>query len=205
MIKVWDYIPEYKKHRKEFLNAIDGVFKSSSLIFGPKLTKFENKFKEFIGTKYGLGVGNGTDALYIAMKALNIGAGDEVITTSNTAVPTVTAIVNTGAKPVFVDVNKYYLIDDKLIQNKISKKTKAIIPVHLYGQACDMDKINHIAKKNKIHVIEDCAQSHGAEYKGKKTGSLGDIGCFSFIQQKYWEVMETQDLLLQIKKKFLIK
>tara|TARA_B100000579_G_scaffold333785_1_gene284283 strand:- start:2716 stop:3852 length:1137 start_codon:yes stop_codon:yes gene_type:complete len=184
MIKVWDYIPEYKKHRKEFLNAIDGVFKSSTLIFGPKLTKFENKFKEFIGTKYGLGVGNGTDALYIAMKALNIGAGDEVITTSNTAVPTVTAIVNTGAKPVFVDVNKYYLIDDKLIQNKISKKTKAIIPVHLYGQACDMDKINHIAKKNKIYVIEDCAQSHGAEYKGKKTGSLGDIGCFSFYPTK---------------------
>ncbi len=184
MIKVWDYIPEYKKHRKEFLNAIDSVFKSSALIFGPKLSEFENKFKKFIGSKHGLGVGNGTDALYIAMKALNIGPGDEVLTTSNTAVPTVTAIVNTGAKPVFVDVNKFYLINTKLIENKITKKTKAIIPVHLYGQACDMDEINRIAKKNKLFVVEDCAQSHGADYKGKKTGSLGDIGCFSFYPTK---------------------
>ena len=184
MIKVWDYIPEYKKHRKEFLNAIDEVFKSSTLIFGPKLSEFEKKFKKYVGTKYGLGVGNGTDALYIAMKALDIGVGDEVITTSNTAVPTVTAIVNAGATPVFVDVDKYYLINAELIKRKITKKTKAIIPVHLYGQACDMDAINKIAKKNNIHIIEDCAQSHGAEYKGKKTGSLGDVGCFSFYPTK---------------------
>ncbi len=184
MIKVWDYLPEYKKYRKSFLNAIDEVFKSSTLIFGPKLNKFEDNFKKYIGVKYGLGVGNGTDALYIAMKALNIGTGDEVITTSNTAVPTVTAIVNAGAIPVFVDVNDYYLINTNLIAKKITKKTKAIIPVHLYGQSCEMDEINKIAKKNNLYVIEDCAQSHGAEYKKKKTGSLGNIGCFSFYPTK---------------------
>ena len=116
----------------------------------------------------------------IALKACGIGHGDEVITTSNTAVPTVTAIVNAGAKPCFVDVNEFYLINTKLLENKINKNTKAIMPVHLYGQSCDMKKINNLAKKYNLHVIEDCAQSHGATYFGKKTGSLGDIGCFSF-------------------------
>lgn len=184
MIKVWDYLDEYKTHRKEFLGAIDNVFKSSTLVFGPKLAEFEEKFTKFVGTKFGLGVGNGTDALYIALRSLDIGQGDEVITTSNTAVPTVTAIVNAGAKPIFVDVDEFYLIDVKKIEKKITKKTKAIMPVHLYGQSCDMDKINYIAKKHNIKVIEDCAQSHGALYKNKSTGSLGDIGCFSFYPTK---------------------
>jgi aminotransferase EvaB len=118
------------------------------------------------------------------MKACGIGPGDEVITTSNTAVPTVMAIVNTGAKPKFVDVNSYYLINPNLIEKKINKNTKAIIPVHLYGQSCDMTSICKIAKKYNLKVIEDCAQSHGATYFTKKTGSLGDIGCFSFYPTK---------------------
>jgi len=184
MIKVWDYQNEYKILRKEILKSVDNVFKSGTLIFGPHLDKFENSFKKYIGTKFGLGVGNGSDALYIAMKACGIGPGDEVITTSNTAVPTVMAIVNTGAKPKFVDVNSYYLINPNLIEKKINKNTKAIIPVHLYGQSCDMTSICKIAKKYNLKVIEDCAQSHGATYFTKKTGSLGDIGCFSFYPTK---------------------
>ena len=184
MIKVWDYNQEYKILRKKILKSVDNVFKSGTLVFGPALDKFEKKFTKFIGTKYGLGVGNGTDALEIALKACGIGPGDEVITTSNTAVPTVTAIVNSGAKPCFIDVNEFYLIDTNLLENKINKNTKAIMPVHLYGQSCDMNKINKIAKKYNLRVIEDCAQSHGATYFNKKTGSLGDIGCFSFYPTK---------------------
>ena len=126
MIKVWDYLDEYKTHRKEFLSAIDNVFKSSTLVFGPKLAEFEEKFTKFVGTKYGLGVGNGTDALYIALRSFDIGQGDEVITTSNTAVPTVTAIVNAGAKPIFVDVDEFYLIDVKKIEKKLQKKLKQL-------------------------------------------------------------------------------
>ena len=184
MIKVWDYKDEYKILRKKVLKSVDDVFKSGTLVFGPALDRFEKKFTNYIGTKFGLGVGNGTDALYIALKACGIGYGDEVITTSNTAVPTVTAIVNAGAKPCFVDVNEFYLLEPKLLNSKINKKTKAIIPVHLYGQSCDMKKINSIAKKNNLFVIEDCAQSHGATYYNKRTGSLGDIGCFSFYPTK---------------------
>jgi dTDP-3-amino-2,3,6-trideoxy-4-keto-D-glucose/dTDP-3-amino-3,4,6-trideoxy-alpha-D-glucose/dTDP-2,6-dideoxy-D-kanosamine transaminase len=184
MIKVWDYNQEYKILRKKILRCIDDVFKSGTLVFGPALDKFEKNFTQFIGTKYGLGVGNGTDALEIALKACGVGPGDEVITTSNTAVPTVTAIVNAGAKPCFVDVDEFYLMNSNLLENKINNKTKAIIPVHLYGQSCNMKNINKIAKKNNLYVIEDCAQSHGATYNNKTTGSLGDIGCFSFYPTK---------------------
>ena len=120
----------------------------------------------------------------IALKAFDIGPGDEVITTSNTAVPTVTAIVNTGASVKFVDINKYSLIDVNKIENSINKNTKAIIPVHLYGQMCEMDKIMQIASKHNLKVIEDCAQSHGATYKNKKAGSIGDVGCYSFYPTK---------------------
>ena len=129
-----------------------------------------------------------TDAITIALKALDIGIGDEVITTSNTAVPTVTAIVNTGASVKFVDINKYSLIDVSKIESFINKKTKAIVPVHLYGQMCEMDEIIKIAKKHNLKIIEDCAQSHGATYKNKKAGSIGDIGCFSFYPTKFWSI-----------------
>jgi aminotransferase EvaB len=184
MIKVWDYKKEYDLLRNEILDAVDKVFKSGILIFGPHVEEFEEKFSSYHDSKFGIGVGNCTDAITISLKALGIGLEDEVITTSNTAVPTVTGIVNTGAKVRFVDINKYSLIDVNKIEKAITKKTKAIIPVHLYGQMCEMDKIMYIAKKYDLKVIEDCAQSHGATYKGKKAGSIGDLGCFSFYPTK---------------------
>jgi len=184
MIKVWDYLKEYELLRDDILNAVDDVFKNGTLIFGPKLDEFETKFSSYHDSKYGIGVGNCTDAITIALKALDIGPGDEVLTTSNTAVPTVTAIVNAGASVKFVDINKYSLIDVTKIENFINNKTKAIVPVHLYGQMCEMDAIMKIAQKNKLKIIEDCAQSHGATYKNKKAGSIGDVGCFSFYPTK---------------------
>ena len=184
MIKVWDYLKEYDAMREEILDAVDQVFKNGVLVFGPKLQEFEEKFSEYNQCKFGIGVGNCTDAITIALRACNIGSGDEVITTSNTAVPTVTAIVNSGASVKFVDINEYSLIDVSKITNAINDKTKAIIPVHLYGQMCDMNAIMDIAKKNNLKVIEDCAQAHGATYFGKKAGSIGDIGCYSFYPTK---------------------
>ena len=184
MIKVWDYLKEYDLLRDEILDAVDQVFKNGTLIFGPKLDEFEDKFSNYHECRFGIGVGNCTDAITIALKALDVGLGDEVITTSNTAVPTVTAIVNTGASVRFVDINEYSLMDVSKITNSISKKTKAIIPVHLYGQMCEMDEIMNIAKKNNLKVIEDCAQAHGATYKGKKACSIGDVGCYSFYPTK---------------------
>ena len=184
MIKVWDYSKEYELLREDILGAVDDVFKNGPLIFGPRLEEFEEKFSNFHQCKYGIGVGNCTDAITIALKALDVGIGDEVLTTSNTAVPTVTAIVNTGATVKFVDINKYSLMDISKVEEQISKNTKAIIPVHLYGQMCDMDEIMKISKKYNLKVIEDCAQSHGATYKGKKAGSIGDVGCYSFYPTK---------------------
>jgi len=184
MIKPWDYINEYKKIKSKIIKSIDSSLSSGFLILGPQLDLFEKKFSKFIGTKFGLGVGNGTDAIFIALRALNIGKGDEVITVSNTAVPTVTAIVNTGARPRFVDVNENYLMSCNKIESAINKNTKAIVPVHLYGQTCNMTEILKIKKKYNLKIIEDCAQSTGAMYKKKKSGSFGDIGCFSFYPTK---------------------
>ena len=184
MIKVWDYLKEYELLRDDILKAVDDVFKGGTLIFGPKLEEFEEKFSKYCDSKHGIGVGNCTDALYISLKACEIGQGDEVITVSNTAVPTVTAIVNAGAIARFVDIDKYSLIDVTKIGKAITKKTKAIIPVHLFGQTCDMNKIMELAKKYNLKVIEDCAQAHGATYYNKKAGSIGHIGCFSFYPTK---------------------
>ncbi|MDA9222544.1 DegT/DnrJ/EryC1/StrS family aminotransferase [Candidatus Pelagibacter sp.] len=184
MIKVWDYLKEYKELRTEILDAVDQVFKNGTLIFGPKLEEFENKFSKYNDCEYGIGVGNCTDAITIALKACGVGYGDEVITTSNTAVPTVTAIVNAGATVKFVDIDKYSLMDVTKLSGTISKKTKAIVPVHLFGQMCDMKVIMKIAKEKNLKVIEDCAQSHGATYNGEKAGSIGDVGCYSFYPTK---------------------
>ena len=184
MIKVWDYLKEYEFLRDDILKAVDDVFKNGTLIFGPKLDEFEKKFSEYSDCKFGIGVGNCTDALYIALKAFAIGTGDEVITVSNTAVPTITAIVNAGATVKFVDIDKYSLIDVNKIEKVINKKTKAIIPVHLFGQTCEMNKIMELSKKYNLKVIEDCAQAHGATYYKKKAGSIGHIGCFSFYPTK---------------------
>ena len=149
MIKSWSYINEYKKIKPKIIKSINSTIGSGHLILGPQVKLFEKNFSKFIGSKFGLGVANCTDAIFIALKALNIGKGDEVITVSNTAIPTITAIVNSGAIPRFVDVNENYLIDYNKIDSAINKKTKAIIPVHLYGQTCNMKEILRI-KKNII-------------------------------------------------------
>ena len=151
MIKTWSFVEEYKDFRKKILNSIDKTLKSGELFFGKQLEQFEKNFLKYNKFKYGIAVGSGTDALLIALKTLGVGdnKNDEVITVSNTAIPTVSAIKSAGAKAVFVDIGNDYLIDVNKIQKYINKNTKAIIPVHLYGQSCDIEKICKIAKKNK--------------------------------------------------------
>jgi len=152
---------------------------------GENVKQFEKEFSEYIGVKYSISVGNGTDALVIALKALGIGEGDEVITTPFTFFATAESISAVGATPVFVDVRlDTFNIDPDKIEAKITPKTKAIMPVHIFGQPADMDEINQIAKKYNLKVIEDACQAVGAEYKGKKAGALGDIACFSFFPTK---------------------
>jgi len=184
MINYWNYLREYKSIDKKILQSINKVFKSGTLLLGNELNNFEKNYCKFNKSKFGLGVGNGSDALYIALRCLNIGKGDEVITVSNTAIPTVAAIINTGAKVKFADIGEDFLIDTNKIINLINKKTKAIIPVHLFGQTCEMNTIMKIAKKYKLKVVEDCAQSTGATYKGKYAGTFGDVGCHSFYPTK---------------------
>ena len=184
MIKFWSYQTEYRKIRKNLLKSIDTTIKNGSIFFGKQLENFEKNFIKSNKGKYGVAVGSGTDAILIALKSLNIKNGDEIITVSNTAIPTISAIINVGAKPKFADIGNDYLIDVATIEKLITSKTKAIIPVHLYGQSCEMDKINKLAKKYKLRVIEDCAQAQGAKYKGKFVGTLGDLGCFSFYPTK---------------------
>ena len=184
MIKSWDYLNEYKFLKYKIDSSITKVLKSGTLFFGDENKKFEKNFLKINKSKYGVAVGSGTDALILSLKALNIGINDEVITVANTAIPTAAAIKNVGAKIKFIDVGPDYLIDVKKIQSAITKKTKAIIPVHLYGQACEMNKIINIAKEYKLKIIEDCAQAQGAEYDNIKVGNFGDTGCFSFYPTK---------------------
>jgi len=171
--------------KQEFNKIFEDVFESSSFIKGPILEGFEKDFANFLGAKYCIGVASGTDALHLSLIALGIEKGDEVILPVNTFIATVYAILYTGAKPIFVDIDpKTYNIDTTLIENIITKKTKAIIPVHLYGQPAQMDKILYLAKKYKLFIIEDACQSHGATYKGKYTGTFGDLAAFSFYPNK---------------------
>jgi len=152
---------------------------------GKFIEEFENKFAEYSGCKYGVAVTNGTSALHLALTVLGVKKGDEVIIPNFTMIATALAVVYTGAKPVFVDCEEETgNIDVKKIKDKINYKTKVILPVHIYGHACDMDEINKIAEKHKLFVVEDAAEAHGAEYKNKRCGSLGDIGCFSFYANK---------------------
>ena len=184
MIKSWDYLNEYKLLKHKIDKKITKVLKSGTLFFGNENKQFEKNFIKINKSKYGLAVGSGTDALILSLKALNIGINDEVITVSNTAIPTAAAIKSVGATIKFVDVGTDYLINVEKIKNAITKKTKAIIPVHLYGQACEMKKIISLAKKYSLKIIEDCAQAQGAEYDKIKVGNFGDTGCFSFYPTK---------------------
>ncbi len=184
-IVVWNYLEEYRQNKKSILKIVNKVFQSGQLILSKEVENFENNFAKYTNNKFAIGVNSGTDALQIALMAIGIKQNDEVITVSNTAVPTVCAIVSCGAKPIYVDVNeKDYLINFSLIEKKISKKTKAIIPVNLYGQCANYSAINKIAKKYNLKVIEDCAQSAGALHKGRPSGSFGDLGAFSFYPTK---------------------
>ena len=184
MIKFWTYKEEYKLIKKKLHLSLNSVFNNGTLFFGKELQKFEKNFIKINKLRYGTSVKTGTDALIISLMALGIKKDDEVITVANTAIPTISAIKFLQAKIKLVDVGKDYLIDINKIEKLITKKTKVIIPVHLYGQSCEMDIITTIAKKHKLKIIEDCAQAQGAKYKNKLVGSFGDLSCFSFYPTK---------------------
>ena len=178
-------LQSYQDQKKEIDSAINRVLESGRYVLGEEVKAFEQEFSGYIGVKYGIGVGSGTDAITVALKACGIGPGDEVITVSHTAVATIAAIELAGATPVLVDINTdTYTLDPDCIDKSITIDTKAIIPVHLYGHPADMNPINELACACDLYVIEDCAQSHGALYNNKKTGSLGDIAAFSFYPTK---------------------
>jgi len=180
-----DLKAQYLSIKKEINKAIAGVFETTSFAGGKYVSRFEEEFASFCNCSYAMGCGSGTDALLLTLKAFGIGAGDEVITVPNTFIATVEAICLCGATPVFVDVNELdFTMDPNKLEAKITEKTKAIIPVHLYGQMADMDPIMNIAKKHNLIVIEDACQAHGAEYKNQKAGSIGDAACFSFYPGK---------------------
>lgn len=180
-----DLKPQYQSIKDEIDAAIRSVVESAWFVGGPELAAFEEEFAAYCETSHAVGVGNGTDALELALEALGVGPGDEVITQANTFIATASAIVRVGAKPVFVDNDPdTYVINPDLIEQAITPQTKAIIPVHLYGQPADMNPINEIAKRHNLFVVEDAAQAHGARYDGKRVGSLGDIACFSFYPGK---------------------
>ncbi|MHB8881572.1 MAG: DegT/DnrJ/EryC1/StrS family aminotransferase [Thermodesulfovibrionales bacterium] len=185
MIPMVDLKRQFNDIRDEVCSAITEVLESSQYILGPRVVELEKKIAAYHGVAEALGVASGTDALHLAVEALGIGDDDEVITTPFTFFATAEAIMYTGAKPVFVDIEPDTMnIDPAQIEKKITKKTRAIMPVHIFGHPADMRKIRQIADEHKLSIIEDCAQSFGAEMDGKKTGSFGDAGCFSFYPSK---------------------
>ena len=176
---------QYEAVKDDIDKAVAEVFMSGKYILGNNVKYFEEEFAKYCDAKYSVGISSGTAALYLSLLACDVGEGDEVITVANTYIATVFAISYTGARPVLVDVDpEYYTIDVTQVKKAITSRTKAIIPVHLYGQCANMDEILDVAGKNKIKVIEDASQAHGALYKRKKAGSMGDIGCFSFYPVK---------------------
>jgi dTDP-4-amino-4,6-dideoxygalactose transaminase len=176
---------QYESIKSEVDEAIHDVIKDSAFIGGKYVKSFEENFAKYCGANFCVTVGNGTDALFIALKVLGIGTGDEVITVANSFIATSEAISMTGARVVFVDCEEsYYNIDVAKIEEAISPKTKAIVPVHLYGQPAQMDEIISVARKHNLFVVEDAAQAHGAQYKRRPVGTIGDCGCFSFYPGK---------------------
>ncbi|MER7700121.1 MULTISPECIES: DegT/DnrJ/EryC1/StrS family aminotransferase [unclassified Streptomyces] len=182
---VWDYLPEYEQEREELLEAVDTVFGSGQLVLGPSVSGFEREFADYHGLAHCTGVDNGTNAVRLGLHAVGVGPGDEVITVSNTAAPTVVAIDGVGATPVFVDIREEdYLIDIDQVAAAITPRTKALLPVHLYGQCVDMGAINDLADRHGLAVLEDCAQAHGARHHGKPAGTMGKAAAFSFYPTK---------------------
>lgn len=175
---------QYNLYADEYNKAVIETLKSGWYIMGEQCKKFEKEFAHYSGSKYCVGLNSGQDALTLAIRALEIGVGDEVIVPSNTYIATVLGITENGATPVFVEPDHYYNLDGKKIEAKITSKTKAILVVHLYGQSANMDLIEEIAKRHSLFLLEDCAQSHGATFNERKAGTFGDIGCFSFYPTK---------------------
>ncbi|MBI4301566.1 MAG: DegT/DnrJ/EryC1/StrS family aminotransferase [Chloroflexi bacterium] len=185
MIPSIDLRRQYQAIKAEIDQAVARVLESGWFILGPEVSAFEEEFARFCGAGFGVGVGSGTEALHLALVACGVKPGDEVITVPNTAVATVAAIEAAGAVPVLVDIHpQSYTIDISKIETKITPRTAAILPVHLFGQAADMDTILALARDHGMKVIEDTCQAHGASYKGRRVGSLGDAGCFSFYPTK---------------------
>lgn len=189
MIPFLDLKKQYYSIKDEIDKSISKVLESSQFILGKEVAAFEEEFAKYTGTKYAVAVGSGTEALHLSLIACGIKPGDEVITAPNISVPTVSAISFANSKPVFVDIDpETYNLDlnklEEYLEKQSSAKTKAMIPIHLYGHPADMDGISEIAQKYGLKVIEDACQAHGAEYKGKKAGSIGEVGCFSFYPTK---------------------
>lgn len=184
-IPLVDLRKQYAPLKNEILSGIEHILEGMHLFLGENVQELEEEFAEFCRVPHGIAVSDGTTALHIILRAMGIGAGDEVITVSHTFIATAEAILLAGAKPVFVDIDPAtYLMDVSQVEGRITPKTKAILPVHLYGQTVDMDPLLEIAKRHNLKVVEDACQAHGAEYKGHKTGSLGDAAGFSFYYSK---------------------
>lgn len=184
-VRMFDYREQLAVIEDEILRAIRGVLDSGTLILGPRVQAFEQAFSQWLGGGQSVGVGNGTDALAIALRALDVGPGDEVLTVANTAIPTVSAIRMTGATPVFCDIDpRTLLLDLDDAEGRVTAKTKAVIPVHLFGNAVDMWAVLEFAARHHLRVVEDCAQSTGSTIAGQPTGTFGDVACFSFYPTK---------------------
>ncbi|KIH98810.1 daunorubicin biosynthesis sensory transduction protein DnrJ [Streptomonospora alba] len=184
-IRVWNYLDEYEEERADILDAVETVFASGQLILGPSVRAFEEEFAEYHGLRHCAGVDNGTNALVLGLRALGVGRGDEVVTVSNTAAPTVVAIDQIGATPVFVDVRESdYLMDADRLEDAITERTRCLLVVHLYGQCADMDAIRAVAERNDLPILEDCAQAHGARQGGRLAGTFGTAAAFSFYPTK---------------------
>src|ERR1700733_965175 len=185
MIRFLDLPSEYLELKTEIDAAVARVLESGQFVGGPEVAALEEEFASYCGARHGIAVNSGTSALHLALLAAGIGAGDEVITVPFTFVATVAAIIYAGSRPLFVDIDpRSYTMDVTQIERVIPKRTKAFLPVHLYGQPADLDPMLEIARRHHLVVIEDAAQAHGAEYKGRRVGSIGDLGCFSFYPTK---------------------
>ncbi|BCJ61891.1 DegT/DnrJ/EryC1/StrS family aminotransferase [Micromonospora endophytica] len=183
--RVWAYLDEYEAERADILDAVDQVFRSGQLVLGASVRGFEQEFAAYHGAAHCVGVDNGTNAVKLGLEALGIGPGDEVITVSNTAAPTVVAIDGAGATPVFVDVrDEDFLMDTSQVAAAITERTAALLPVHLYGQCVDMAPLRDLAAQRGLRVLEDCAQAHGARQHGRLAGTHGDAAAFSFYPTK---------------------
>ena len=174
----------FYKYQKEFEQKALDVLRSGWYVLGNEVASFEDEFAKYVGTKYSVGLASGLDALWLAFRILGIGKGDEVLVQGNAYIACVMGITINGATPIFVEPNEHFGIDADKLEEKITDKTKAILVVHLYGMASNMEKIVSICKRHNLKLVEDCAQSHGACYNGKMTGTFGDIGCFSFYPSK---------------------